>query len=58
VTQLAVVDAVIAMPGVDFDRVWMLAASGQLHYCWLAFTEPRRGRALIVSASFSKEAEE
>jgi hypothetical protein len=43
---------------VDFDRLWMLVASGQLHYYRLAFTEPRRGRSLIVSASFSKEAEE
>ena len=53
-----VVDAVIGMPGPDFDRVWTLAASGRLHYSRLAFTKPHRGRALIVSASFSKEAED
>jgi hypothetical protein len=38
-----VVDAVIGMPGVEFNRVWTLAAAGQLHHCWLAFTEPQRG---------------
>jgi hypothetical protein len=53
-----VVDAVIGVPGAVFDRVWTLAVSGQLHYCWLAFTEPPRGLSLIVSASFSKGAEE
>ena len=53
-----IVDAVVGMAGVDFDRVWMLATSGHLHYCHLAFTQPRRRSALIVSASFSKEAEE
>jgi hypothetical protein len=46
------------MAGADFDRVWALATSGQLRYCRLALTEPRRRSALIVSVSFSKEAEE
>jgi len=53
-----VVDAVMGMPSADFDRVWTLVASRQLHHCRLALTEPRRGRALIVSSSFSKEAED
>jgi len=49
------IQAVIGMAGTTFDRLWALATSGQLRYCRLAFTEPRRGSALIVSAEFSSQ---
>jgi hypothetical protein len=52
------VQAVIGLTSADFDRVWTLATSGHLRYSRLAFTEPRRRTALIVSASFSKAMEE
>ena len=41
-----------------FDHVWSLATSGHLRYCYLAFPEPKRGSAVIVSASFFSEGEE
>jgi hypothetical protein len=49
---------VIGLPGDHFDRVWALATSGLLRYCWLAFTKPRYGSALIVNASFPSERDE
>ena len=42
----------------DFDRLWTLALSGRLGFAYLCFTKPHYGRALVVSASFSSEAEE
>ncbi len=50
--------AVVWLPREPFDRAWTLAGAGQLRYCWLAFTEPQRGGARIVSASFTNESEE
>ena len=35
------IQAVIGLPTVHFDRVWALATSGFLRYCWMAFTEPK-----------------
>jgi hypothetical protein len=50
--------AVVAIPDADFDRLWLLAASGQLKFCHLAFTEPYRNSALVVSVSFSNQSEQ
>lgn len=52
------IQAVVQLASSGFDRAWMLAVSGQLRYCYLAFTRPVRRSALIVSASFSNEPEE
>ena len=52
------IQAVIGLASADFDRVWSLATSGRLRYCWIAFTEPYRQSALVVSVSFSNEFEE
>lgn len=52
------VQAVIRIDSESFDRVWSLAISKELRYCWLAFTRPVRRSGLIVSASFSNEVEE
>jgi hypothetical protein len=52
------VQAVVALPHADFDRAWSLATSGHLRFCWLAFTEPHRRSALVVSVSFASEREE
>lgn len=53
-----VVRAVVGLESASFERVWTLASSNQLRYCWLAFTEPVRRSALIVSTTFSSEEEE
>ena len=50
----AVVDVSVA----DFAYVWSLAVSGHLRYCRLAFTEPVRGSAPIVTAQFSNRSED
>jgi len=42
----------------DFDRVWGLTLSGLLRFSWLAFTEPHRGSAAVISIEFSNEFEE
>jgi hypothetical protein len=52
------VHAVIGIERESFDRIWALATSKELRYCWLAFTRPVRRSALIVSASFSNQVEE
>jgi len=52
------VHAVVGLPTADFDRVWTLAMSGQLRYCQMVFTEPRRRSAHIINISFSNEVEE
>jgi len=52
------VQAVVGLPSLDFDRLWVLALTGHLRYSWMAFTEPHRGSARIVSVSFSNEIEE
>lgn len=52
------VQAVVGLPSADFDRVWALATSGRLRYCWMAFTELYRQSAVVVSVSFSNEFEE
>ncbi len=52
------IHAVVGLPAADFDRVWALAMSRQLGYCWLAFTEPYRGSAHIINISFSNVVEE
>jgi hypothetical protein len=49
------VHAVVGLRTADFDRVWTMATTGQLRYCWLAFTEPYRRSALVVSVQFSNE---
>ena len=49
---------VLTWPQVDFDRIWSLALSGQLTHGSLYFTKPHYNSGLVVSASFSNEAEE
>lgn len=49
---------VLTWPHVDFDRIWALALSGRLTHGNLYFTKPHYNTALVVSASFSNEAEE
>lgn len=39
----------------DFDRLWLLATSGHLRHAYFAATEPRYGKALATSVSFSNE---
>jgi hypothetical protein len=50
--------AVLGWTHTDFDRVWALAVARALKFARLAFTTPRRGKSLIVSASFSNKIEE
>jgi hypothetical protein len=50
--------AVVGIPKTDYERVWILATSGQLKYVRVAFTEPRRNSALVVSAQFSNKSED
>lgn len=49
---------VLTWPHADFDRVWALAVSGRLSHAHLALTPPHYNSGLVVSASFSNEAEE
>ena len=49
---------VLTWPPVDFDRIWALALSGRHTHGNLYFTKPHYNTALVVSASFSNEAEE
>lgn len=37
----------------EFQHLMLLSTSGSLQSCYFAFNEPYRGRALIVSISFS-----
>lgn len=53
-----VLDVVLTWPQVDFDRIWILAVSGQLTHGHLYFTKPYYNSGRVVSASFSTEAEE
>jgi hypothetical protein len=50
--------AVVSLDRMSFDRLWALASVNLLRYCRLAFTRPRRGSSLIVSASFSDRQEQ
>lgn len=52
------VHAVVGLPPADFASAWAMATSGQLRYCWMAFTRPHRRSALVVSVSFSNEMQE
>lgn len=52
------VQAVIGLPRAAFDHVWALAIAGQLRYCYLVFTEPKRGSAPIGSTYFSNDGPE
>lgn len=49
---------VLVWPHIDFDRVWALAMAGRLTHGHLYFTKPHYNSGLVVSASFSNEAEE
>lgn len=49
---------VLTWPRVDFDRVWAMAIDGCLTHAHLYLTRPHYGSGLVVSASFSNEAEE
>jgi hypothetical protein len=49
------VHALVRLPRAAFDHVWAMATSGQLRYCYLVFSEPKRGSAPIVSTYFSNE---
>lgn len=51
------IHAVVWMPAPYFEDTWEMASSGALRYCWMAFTEPKRGWAVVLSASFSNEQE-
>jgi len=53
-----VVSAVVALLPADFDRLWMLALSGQMKYASMTFTKPKHGSALVVNTSFSSAREE
>jgi len=48
----------VGIPETDFNRVWSLAVSGELKYVRVAFTEPYRNSALVVSAQFSNRSED
>jgi hypothetical protein len=39
----------------DFDRLWLLANSGNLRHAYFAATEPRYGKALATNVSFSND---
>jgi len=52
------VRAVVWVPMRAFDHVWALAVSGRLRYCHLGFTAPKRGAAVVVSATFSNGSED
>jgi len=47
--------SVIELSLEEFQNLMQLAASGKLRSCYLAFNEPFRGRASIVSISFSSD---
>ena len=51
------IQCVIGVPNDDFDRVWLIASAGHLKFCHIAFTEPERRHAFIVSTSFSSRSE-
>jgi hypothetical protein len=50
--------AVLTWSHAEFDRVWVLAWSGNLKVTHLYLTQPHYGGGLLVSASFSNELEE
>lgn len=47
----------IWIPTEHYEHIWAMANAGTLRYCSLAFTQPKRGSALVVNASFSNENE-
>lgn len=49
---------VLTWPHREFDRLWALALSGRLGFAYLCFTPTHYGKAGVVNASFSTEAEE
>jgi len=51
------IQCVVGVPNDDFDRVWLIASAGHLKFCHIAFTEPERRHAFIVSTSFSSKSE-
>jgi hypothetical protein len=48
-----VLQCVVDMTEIQFQRLLTLAASGYLAWCFVAFTVPFRRSALIVSVDFS-----
>jgi hypothetical protein len=52
------ISVVVSFAHVDFDRVWVLALSGQLKHAHVIFTKPRYNSALVLNVSFSNEREE
>jgi hypothetical protein len=51
------VQGVVELPPPLFERPWVLSAGGRLKGCHIAMTEPYRGKACIVSVSFSDRCE-
>jgi hypothetical protein len=51
------VSVVVSLLPVDFDRLWVLALSGNLKFASLRFTQPKYGSA-VVNTSFSSVREE
>ena len=49
---------VVRVPIANFDRLWSLATAGLLKYVRVAFTEPYRRHALVVSVQFSNKSED
>jgi hypothetical protein len=47
------VQVVVPFPVVEFDRLWALATGSRVRTGFVAFTEPHRGRALVVTLDFS-----
>ncbi|MHB0916665.1 MAG: hypothetical protein ACYC1G_02725 [Thiobacillus sp.] len=45
------VTVVVPLSEAEFDRVWTLASTNQIKSCYLAFHEPFRGYAGVVSFS-------
>lgn len=48
-----ILQIVVNLSEIEFDRVWMLAATNQLRSCFIAFTQPHRSSALVVTLSIS-----
>jgi hypothetical protein len=47
------VSVVVSIPTGEFDRLWLLAATGHLRHGHFAFTKPRYNSAKVVSVGWS-----
>ena len=53
ISMKPIMQVVVSYPVEEFDRLWILATNSQVRTGYVAFTVPKRGKALVVTLDFS-----